>query len=309
MKIIDNFETQLYNKELAKQNLHKKRNERKQCIDNPNKYFNEEELVCGKKIKIYEINDIPHLIQFVGYCKYLNREWRVLLRGQSILYMHDNKIVMTPSLYREIIENETVDYNAKYQKHINIVKRNKTKSLDYDIDILDPLLQHYGLKTNQIDVVDNLWVSLWFASHYCDSAVVNSHEYIKYCQSSNEYGYLFLLASDANINGSDGIYRGDMTTLVDLRKAVPSAFIRPHAQHAFMLTKNNKCESDYTDLIVGIVKIKTANILRWIGNSDLLAVENLFPSPIYDDGYATLLNKFKIEDGEIGRYGSIQIIT
>lgn len=60
---------------------------------------------------------------------------------------------------------------------------------------------------------------------------------------------------------------------------------------------------------MGIVKIKTANILRWIGNSDLLAVENLFPSPIYDDGYATLLNKFKIEDGEIGRYGSIQIIT
>ena len=309
MRIIDNFEIQLYNKELARQNLHKQKNKRKQCVNNLDEYFQVEELTCGKKIKVYEINDIPHLIQFIGYCKYVNREYGVLLRGQSKLYKYNEKVFMEPSLYRKISENETNAHDAKYQKHIDIVKRNKTKSLNYEIDIFDSLLQHYGLKTNQIDVVDNLWVSLWFACHYCDSVVVGNHEYIKYCQSSEEYGYLFLLASDADASSSNGIYRGKMTTLVDLRKAVPSTFIRPHAQHAFMITKNNKYESDYTDLIAGIIKIKTANILSWIGNSGLLSAGNLFPSPIYDDGYAMLLNKFKIINGEIEKYGSIQIIT
>jgi hypothetical protein len=29
----------------------------------------------------------------------------------------------------------------------------------------EPLLQHYGLATTWIDLVDNIWVALWFACH------------------------------------------------------------------------------------------------------------------------------------------------
>ena len=116
-----------------------------------------------------------------------------------------------------------------------------------------------------------------------------------------------------------GVYKSTSTIMVDLRKAVPSFFLRPHAQHALMLRKrSSKYEDfmDYTDRIIGIAKIRVKDGLKWIGQTGLLSVQSLFPPPYYDTGYANLLNEYKKPSNNqintvdyIKLFGSIQDIS
>ena len=119
------------------------------------------------------------------------------------------------------------------------------------------------------------------------------------------------MASDAiNETGRFGVYKGKRTTLVDLRKALPSYFLRPHAQHAYMIKKNEEYPVDYSDLIVGIAKIPTELGIKWIGSNEILCASSLFPAAYYDSGYSIMLKRYPEEDqGTINQYGSIQIIT
>ena len=111
-------------------------------------------------------------------------------------------------------------------------------------------------------------------------------------------------------DGKSGVYAGTKTKLVDLRKALPSYFLRPHAQHAYMLRKTESYPEDYSDLIIGIAKIPTALGLKWLGQNDFLTVSSLFPAAYFDSGYAVLLKQYPEENpGTVNQYGSIQIIT
>ena len=141
----------------------------------------EEEYVLTQSgcIPVYTIKSFHTLTQFIGYGKYLNRSiGNVYLRGQNSLY--DGRL--SPSLLRsELVIGEnpltkTPDEamqrsNAKF-KDINCAKRilhykhnikisaQKTKHFqNWEPDKLEPLLQHYGIKTHWIDVVDNTWIA------------------------------------------------------------------------------------------------------------------------------------------------------
>ena len=136
--------------------------------------------------------------------------------------------------------------------------------------------------------------------------------------SHKDFGYIILLASDAitATENQKGLYTGENTRIIDLRKALPSFFLRPHAQHAYMLSKKTgeiieyKSLTDYTDLVVGIAQIPTDVIQKWIGNSELLSVNSLFPSACFDDGFELLLRKYpRIDHSVIQSQGSIQIIS
>ena len=183
---------------------------------------------------------------------------------------------------------------------------------EYKRNIMEPMLQHYGVKTTYLDVVDNVWVALWFALHQAKTKYINSHEYVYYCDNEKPDSYIILLASDAIMpsDKQDGVYRGTYTSLVDLRKAVPSYFLRPHAQHAYMLRKNDEYPGDYSELIVGIARIPTDIGIKWLGNNEFLSVRSLFPAPYFDSGYAKLLHDYPNSDESVIRqYGSIQIIS
>ena len=156
-----------------------------------------------------------------------------------------------------------------------------------------------------------MWVSLWFALHQANSSIVNSHEYIYYHDSKEEYAYILLIASDArDVTDYKGVYDGEKTMLVDLRNATPSYFLRPHAQHAFMIKKKALYPEDYSDLIVGIARIPTELGFKWLGINDFLTVNSLFPAIYFDSGYGVLMKNFPEENaGIVRQYGSIQIIT
>ncbi len=260
-------------------------------------------LACGNTVKMYELNSIHELIQFIGYAKYINKDGaNVYFRGQPDVY----KGAMIPSLYRDAnhYERKLMAFNKNIKDIMN-----KSCFKNYDKNVLVPLLQHYGIKTPWIDLVDNVWVALWFSLHQAESKIINSREYVYYHDSRTEYAYIVLMATDATSTADPlGISIGIDTTIVDLRKVTPSFFLRPHAQHAYMIKKNDEKMADYTDLIVGIARIPTQLGLKWLGTNDFLQLNCLFPSPHFDTGYAFLLKNYTETKGVSG-YGSIQVLS
>lgn len=230
----------------------------------------------------------------------------------------------------EAITSNTVKFSnininhrfSEYKRQINESLNGTQHFTGWNKDIIEPLLQHYGIKTHWIDIVDNIWVALWFALHKTSSTIADGREYIHMFENDDdEYGYVLLIGCDAQDNNpyQAGVYKSTSTIMVDLRKAVPSFFLRPHAQHALMLRKrSSKYEDfmDYTDRIIGIAKIRVKDGLKWIGQTGLLSVQSLFPPPYYDTGYANLLNEYKKPSNNqintvdyIKLFGSIQDIS
>ena len=262
---------------------------------------------CGNKVPIYTIETINDLIQYIGYGKYKNcKTEKVFIRGQIDTYNY----TLVPSLYRQVLKTERTAQS--FYQMVNQVL--KLKSFEkFPKTVLTATLQHYGIKTPQIDVVDNLWIALWFAANEFHGTIINSTEHLVVTPSSQKYGYIYLIASDAIYTTEKegrGTYKGDKTTLIDLRSALPSYYLRPHAQHAYMLMKNNYSERDYSDLVVGIAKIPIDKINKWIGNTELLSVNTLFPSAYYDFGYQILLKNFPAYDASVVKYrGAIQVVS
>lgn len=260
----------------------------------------------GQTVNVYTIKSVHDLTQFIGYGKYINNKTcNVFLRGQTQLYNG----TLVPSLYRGRTRLDSI--TQKYDDRIKMLKRNVKSFSQYERIIFEPLLQHYGIKTPFIDLVDNIWVALWFALHQARCKVINSHEYIYYYENDREFSYILLIATDAiSLSSQDGVYEGIESKLVDLRKALPSYFLRPHAQHAYMLRKKELYPNDYSDLIIGIAKIPTELGLKWLGVNEFLTVSSLFPAAYFDSGYAVLLKHFPEEQqGTVNQYGSIQIVT
>ena len=263
-------------------------------------------LKSGKTVNVYTIKSVHDLTQFIGFGKYINNQnYNVYLRGQTELYSG----ALIPSLYRERTRLDTI--TLKYNKRINEMKSNVKSFSQYDKVVLEPLLQHYGIKTPYIDLVDNVWVALWFALHQARTTIINSHEYVYFYDNESEYSYILLVATDAIMpDDKHGVYLGSKTILIDLRKALPSYFLRPHAQHAYMMRKVDEYPEDYSDLVIGIAKIPTSLGLKWLGANEFLTVSSLFPAAYFDSGYSILLKRYPEDDqGAVRQYGSIQIIT
>ena len=95
-----------------------------------------------------------------------------------------------------------------------------------------------------------------------------------------------------------GVYSSPQMTVVDLRRALPSVFLRPGAQHGWTVkmnsTKKNLNRGDYSfaKSIVAILRIPLSLADELIGGT-LLSQENLFPPEDYDQGYRILLQRQK----------------
>ena len=243
---------------------------------------------------IFHVQDTHTLIQAAGYLKHVrgnNNSEFVYFRGESKLYP-----TLQPNAFRGISTHRAVS-NSIGRIHNAIAQFSKplksTGSYAHEA-----LLQHYGLKTTWIDLVDNIWVALWFACHNARS-VGHYGEYMHFERRSPRIeptgkAYVLLVAADAVApnNKHPGLYVGPSTELIDLRIAAPSVFVRPHAQHGLLMRrKGNTVQrpTDYSDQIRGILEIDLADALEWLGNSTALSTHSLFPPPSYDNGYGNLL--------------------
>lgn len=208
--------------------------------------------------------------------------------------------------------------------------------------IIEGVLQHYSGSTRFLDIVDNHWVALWMGMHEYEElgkgksfcrykkrvipqvdymerlatsfsedkvpTISSAEEIAKALMVTSEelkkyYMYILLIAAPNDMNEQKpGSFENDDFALVDLRKALPSFFIRPHAQHAYVIKRTDKktaSEYDLSSQVVGIIKIRVDKADEWLGNGALLTQSNLFPPPAIDGGYYSLLEYYNDEITEI----------
>lgn len=289
----------------------------------------------GNSVPIYEVFTVHELNQLVGYAKFLNREYgNVYYRGQCELYGTISPSIYRQFKKAQKADTEVNLQIAKITKDKNIL-RDLNISTDSETLIkakIEGILQHYGAPTRFLDLVDNHWVSLWMGLfQYCTKKQVNTYSFYQKRQFDNVektshlievayenfklkkeerlkqenkdleernkslYQYLLLLAFPYGKVTDVGVEETDDFTIIDLRNALPSIFLRPHAQHALVIkkkgVKNDPLYYDVSGNVVGIVKIRIDRASEWLGNGTLMSVDNLFPSPLHDHGYDVLLSR------------------
>lgn len=302
----------------------------KQRISNA-KYDGQYTFSCGNSVPVYEVSSIHALNRIVGYAKYINEAYgNVYYRGECRLHPS-----LKPSLYRHCRKGEkkTKKLSAVIQKIYNDPTMKNHLNLgncECEIDKIkiEGILQHYGVPTRFVDVVDNHWVALWMGLysiekpkeykqyyHYTKRSVPLV-EFAKGDPVSDEllFQYLLLIAVPfPEKRALSGIQISSDYIEVDLRQAVPSYFLRPHAQHGLLVRRKvhfsrpglSADEYDMASAVIGIIKMRIDRVNEWLGQGDLLSQENLFPPPAYDFGYDLLLSKeelFSDKDFSIAKY-------
>ena len=285
---------------------------------------------CGNEVPIYEVHTVHALNQLVGHAKFNNQAYgNVYYRGECELHPS-----LKPSLFRKVhnVEKPTDRLSRLIQRFVddkympNELKIN-TNDRDASRYKIEGMLQHYGVPTRFLDVVDNHWIALWMGLNQTEKSK-QFNQYYHYTERSIPlielakgddlsddllYQYVLLLAIPFPDHRTfNGIQSSADYVEVDLRQALPSTFLRPHAQHGLVLRRkvhqpgsNGADAYDMAQAVIGIIKIRIDKVREWMGNGALLTQNNLFPPPAYDYGYDMLLTRsdlFEGSDFSIARY-------
>lgn len=221
---------------------------------------------------INEIITIPTpqiLAGFVGYLNYKLRNTNVYYRGEADY--HKSTI---PSLFRfdeknnEIPTNEKIAQRYKAYEELIVCLIDVFKIKRFKNDNIEPILQHYGIKTSWIDLVDNLFISIWFSNHNSKE----THTYIKiFCEQWND----------------------KKLQILNLVTQHSSLSLRPHCQHGYSATKKDihwDLENiDFTSNMIAIIKIPN-NKRFWL-KGEIFSNKYMFPEKGLD-------NTFKLLDTE-----------
>ncbi|MBF0180447.1 MAG: FRG domain-containing protein [Magnetococcales bacterium] len=253
----------------------------------------------------------PHaLTQIAGYVKYqlAIKNKIVHYRGQDGIYAKK----MYPSIFRANhtnIKQDGIDRLIRIIKeYISVVGECGAFQTDVKEYAYEPILQQYGIKTRWLDLVDNIWVALWFS---CYSIYLGPNKASRYAnfekrnpaKDNNKFAYIFILGFEYDKTGHPGYYSGKSIDVIDLRMAIPSTYIRPHAQHGLLCKlkgDTNRQPIDMSSYIVDVIIIRIDDALSWLGDGEMLRVHTLFPPPTYDLGYAQLLDKSPKGNQDIG---------
>lgn len=306
------------------------------------------------EVPMFESKSMHGFNQIIGYAKFLYRDYgNVYSRGECKIHK-----TLLPSVFRNHPRlskaNDKVSSvinavyaDAKLFKELGLSGFNKTQA-NY---VIEGMLQHYGIKTRFIDIVDNHWVALWmglyeaktttnksipyyryqkrvipvgdhisllanvydkwhsksnYPTEYCSLIEINEiikKQFSEGIRASDLFQYVLLLAipyTEKQIVKGVALTKSFVT--VDLRQALPSTFLRPHAQHGLIVKRRvGKRPSSITDYdmateVIGIIRVRIDRAASWIGDGSLLSQDNLFPPPACDFGYDILLSRNDIFD-------------
>lgn len=266
-------------------------------------------------LEVFDAPSSHSLIQAAGYLKYNLAKaigQGVFFRGQSRLHK-----TLSPTLLRGVKDGpHSVRKRALLAELLSTIEEEGSALRAVDPDCREPLLQHYGIRTTWLDVVDNIWIALWFACHSARSAgwpeeFLHFEKRIPNPRVDQEYAYVLLLASahSTPVPGKPGRFKDERSETIDLRTAVPSHFVRPHAQHGLLvrrLSNTGLPVSDQLPLHVGTIRIRLEAALDWLGDATTLTTHSLFPPAFYDYGYRELLSGVKPSGRELGSIHRMQ---
>ena len=251
--------------------------------------FGEHVVDIESGIQVFHATSAHSLIQAAGYLKHTRAKKDkkgVFFRGQTRLYPSLGPTLLrgindgSPNIRRRNLLNTFLDKLDTDKKALRAV----------DKGCREALLQHYGIRTTWIDVVDNIWVALWFACHLAKGLSRGGEAYLHFekripgshTSSNPPYAYVLLLESAffEPVAGLPGHYRDDRSETINLRIAAPSHFVRPHAQHGVLvrrLSKTGLPVGDCSALHVGTIRVELAAALDWLGSATTLTSHSLFP--------------------------------
>lgn len=178
----------------------------------------------------------------------------------------------------------------------------------------EPLLQHYGLQTRWLDVVDSLPHALFFACHdlWGSPALPGKHTF---APTLRKFGFVYVLdigqLRPVTRTGSQVVGYSRTSSglrLADLRSLKPSTALRPHAQHGLLVRAPTR-ETDLWPHIVARIAIPAKEARGWIAG-DALTRESLFPPQVWDDFYKKVqsvrMNALLANEVKAGRnWGSV----
>lgn len=290
----------------------------------------------GPSVPLYEVEKMAAFNQLIGHAKFVNAHYgNVYYRGVNGLFDNVRPSLMRwrshgtandlNKLLKKICEHPYFHDSLKL-RDIPVITGKEDHYISNEINrknryCVEGLLQHYAGFTRFVDVVDNHWVALWMGLHnfmmtgkgarYCKcekrelslgdlyqtSLLTGCPVVSSRSEKDDIYEYILLLAMPyAKINPECGIIETDEFVEVDLRKTLPSFYLRPHAQHALVVRKRdcNNCGNtaqfyDMSSQVIAILRVRIDNASLWLGNGNLLTAANLFPSPSVDQGYNNLL--------------------
>jgi len=187
-----------------------------------------------------EIDQPVGVVRLIGEAMQDAGNGRVFLRGQ--VQHHD---AMLPSLFR--CNSASPDTLRAAEKDLAERVRQTIRVRRFDRENPPAILQHYGFRTSWLDVLDNLFVAVWFAAHMLTAA---ADPPIEISPSPEEHGWLYLIASTAGPRH---------LRCVDLGTGHHPLSARPHAQHGFSLAQLDPTECDLRDFVVATVRFPTKN--------------------------------------------------
>ena len=240
-------------------------------------------------IPIYYLTTANALNQLVGYVKFINgSNGTVLYRGQVKDYGS-----LLPSGCRPdgtAVSDEVITCICADNDMMNFFKLNDP-AVDgwkqYQSVIIESALQHYGANTYCMDFVDNHWCALWFGLYKFDNGCYYKRTDL------DDFLYLYMYLADTNGPAIRGIYIGESTYTVDLRKALPSCFSRPSAQHGWIVRPKDRINFSFDSSVVCVAKISVSDAANWLGDGELLSQKNFFPDYDIDQAYNVFLQRQK----------------
>jgi hypothetical protein len=246
------------------------------------------------------LDDPRILVRFAGYLKkniMQKEQSKVFFRGQTKDYG-----TMIPRLFRG---HKITDITLKnrYSAYNDLLKKLKEtyKSTRFKKGNVGALLQHYGINTPWLDLVDNVYTAIWFAT--MERGIGKAIEYV---ESDEDFGWIYFIKTKL----SDGTELKSC----DLREVHSSLSLRLHAQHGISVRRKgavwnlkNRCLNDFV-----VATVKFPNNDNWKLKGHLFDTKFMFPSTLYDhtytylkkDRFTELINsitrKYHLSDGELG---------
>ncbi len=217
------------------------------------------------------------LAGFAGYLKAqslkTDRSVKVYCRGQINDYPSIPSLLRGKDLDDSLLRRRVVAYETLVKKTEKLYTARRFRQ-----ENINPIFQHYGLKTPWLDLVDNIFVALWFATqkYFGEENGKDAH----YKTSKKESGHIYFYATSPQ------------TKCYDLREGHSSLSLRLHAQHGISMTREPESPVQNRSLDDHLVAtVKFPNTEEWRPNGPMFSSKFLFPSTDLDNTYKYLKKK------------------
>jgi hypothetical protein len=196
---------------------------------------------------------------------------RVYFRGQD---KHFDS--MRPSLFRSPNDSYPTRSLLAAQRDFSATLAKTSAAKRFQRSNLPALLQHYGVRTSWLDVVDNLYVAAWFATHSRKGNAWIS-------KRSGDCGWLYFISTEGPTS---------CLTVVDFRDKHHHLSTRPHSQHGVSVTRFGNHWSNtalgFEEFVVATVRLRCGP--EWRLRGFMASEQFLFPNAS-DDNTLKLLQK------------------